>query len=90
MLTLPSSFLRFAADSKATMPESCCEKRKRGIPVECCPPLPLDQLELGDPDQVQGVSSEQRPNIVTRVIDWLKSFVQGFWADLKHLFARKA
>jgi hypothetical protein len=43
----------------------CCKRRKAGLPVDCCPPLPPDQIVRSTPEpqlvQLGGLSKPAAP-----------------------------
>lgn len=67
----------------------CCKKRKLGIPVGCCPPLPPDQLvKLTSPEKP--VALAEPKGIFSRMLagigQWFQAFFAGLWADFKLIF----
>lgn len=84
---------------KEPMPENCCERRKRGIPVPCCPPLPPDQLEITPSlpsaieSKVKSDASRTLANPFIRwflgVFQWIRAFFGGIYKDLGRIVTGK-
>lgn len=97
MLNTPLRFGMKPPTDPSQEPE-CCKKRKMGIPVGCCPPLPPDQLVKSTDNVIplNVLNNAPCPEPVKKrnflvqtmlnVVNWVKEFVSNLWKDLKQVF----
>jgi hypothetical protein len=87
--------------NKQDMPADCCARRKAGLPVPCCPPLPPEEIipPAGDLVTLTLTAPKSKPTatpepefskfwplrVLQKTILWFKEFFSNLYQDVKHV-----